>query len=391
MERLLVVRCPDLLEEREHGREARAFTRVFQAMETFSPLVETIRPGIGAFGTRGPSRYFGGEEALAWKLSELLRTVDGLEGARGRPCTAMTPGVAIADGLFAAVLAASDPRAQHEPVIVPPGDSSSFLSHREVSALDRPELADILRRLGIRTLGEFAALPSRHVLARFGVEGEICHRVARGTIGELPGLRQPTRHPHGARPRAEEEARVRQPGFWGGAAEADSRASAALARVEQLLGPESVLFGRLQGGRGPGDRARLVPWVGGQTAAGPDAGTGSSSSRNTCGAPWPGRVPSPAPAKILRRPLPVELRDEHDAEIVVDARGSTNNAPSRLSIDHGPWKEVRRWAGPWPADERWWASRLRRRRARMQVVTSSGNAHLLVVERGHWLLEGSYD
>jgi protein ImuB len=46
--------------------------------------------------------------------------------------------------------------------------------------LDRPELADLLRRLGVRTLGDFAALPSGHVAGRFGADGALAHRLARG-------------------------------------------------------------------------------------------------------------------------------------------------------------------------------------------------------------------
>jgi protein ImuB len=49
------------------------------------------------------------------------------------------------------------------------------------------------------------------------------------------------------------------------------------------------------------------------------------------------------------------------------------------------------WAGPWLLDERWWDPPVRRRRARFQVVTADGRAHLLVVEDGQWWLEATYD
>jgi protein ImuB len=49
-----------------------------------------------------------------------------------------------------------------------------------VAALERPDLADLLVRLGIRTLGDLAALPATDVLARFGPEGALAHRLARG-------------------------------------------------------------------------------------------------------------------------------------------------------------------------------------------------------------------
>jgi protein ImuB len=49
------------------------------------------------------------------------------------------------------------------------------------------------------------------------------------------------------------------------------------------------------------------------------------------------------------------------------------------------------WAGPWPADERWWDPATHRRRARFQLLTDDGAAHLAVVEAGRWWLEAVYD
>ena len=74
-------------------------------------------------------------------------------------------------------------------------------------------------------------------------------------------------------------------------------------------------------------------------------------------------------------------------EVTGDGRASA--PPARLSIDGGQWTEVAQWAGPWPADERWWTAGARRL-ARMQVVTADG-AHLLAREQGGWWVEGTYD
>ena len=173
----------------------------------------------------------------------------------------------VADGLFAAVLAARAALGGG-PVIVPPGETPSFLAPWPVATLDRPELADLLVRLGVRTLGGFAALPGPQVLARFGEEGARCQRVARGAEGELPGFRLffPPAVP--GRPRRPGPA-TRQVGFWGDSADADARAARAVAGVQELLGPEAVVRGRLQGGRGPAQRARLVPWTGPGREGGP--------------------------------------------------------------------------------------------------------------------------
>ncbi len=62
-------------------------------------------------------------------------------------------GVGVADGLFAAVLAA------RSALIVPPGGTADFLGPWSVATLARPDLAVTLQRLGVTTLGQLAALP----------------------------------------------------------------------------------------------------------------------------------------------------------------------------------------------------------------------------------------
>ena len=158
--------CPGLIAmPRDEGREARAFEQVLAVVEEFCPRVEVTRPGLCALGVRGPARYFGGEEALAGRLTAAL-------AGRGFGCR-----IGIADGLFAAELAARDGRAG---VVVPPGGTPRFLADQPVAALGSADLADLLIRLGIRTLGEFAALPAAGAADRFGVPGSVAHRLARG-------------------------------------------------------------------------------------------------------------------------------------------------------------------------------------------------------------------
>jgi protein ImuB len=83
--------------------------------------------------------------------------------------------------MFAAQLAARTPRAApRAAVIVAPGEAPAFLAPRPVSSLGNPELADLLPRLGIRTLGDFAALSAAEAANRFGAQGALAHRLARG-------------------------------------------------------------------------------------------------------------------------------------------------------------------------------------------------------------------
>ena len=287
--------------------------------------------------------------------------------------------VGVADGLFAAVLAA------RSGLIVPPGGTADFLGPWSVATLARPDLAVTLQRLGVTTLGQFAALPAASVSDRFGADAAACHAVARGESGELAGLRDRAIERRLRVARGEDPDRgadapppPSQPGFFGGASEADARAARSFVRVQERLGVEAVLMGRLQGGRDPAGQSVLVPW------GSPEAGDGAAG-----GAPWPGRLPPPAPTDVLRVPRRAEVVDAAGHAVEVSGRGLLTAGHRRLSVDGGPWQPVLGWAGPWPVTERWWS--VRRRRARLQVVTADGVARLLCTERGQWWVEALYD
>jgi protein ImuB len=165
-------RCPGLVvAEADPQVEARAFERVARTVETFTPRFVLEEPGRISFPTRGPSRYFGGDTAMAVRCLDAVRAI-GITDAR----------VGVADGGFAAMLAAraAEPGSAY---VVPPGESPGFLAPWPVAVLEdpeQPELADLLVRLGLRTLGAFAALPDGAVLGRFGSAGARAHRLARG-------------------------------------------------------------------------------------------------------------------------------------------------------------------------------------------------------------------
>ncbi len=196
-------RCPDLeVVPRDMAAEVRAWEPAVAAVETFAPGLEVLGPGRLALGARGPSRYFGGDEALAAKVDAVVEAVvaemsrhragPGKAGSWRGCCR-----VGVADGLFAAALAAQlapDGR----PLVVPRGGSAQFLAPLSVRVLagadvgtlgelpgtaDVAGLVDLLARLGIKTLGDFAALPATSVLDRFGTEGLLAHRLARGREG----------------------------------------------------------------------------------------------------------------------------------------------------------------------------------------------------------------
>jgi len=175
-------RCPELvLFTDDPARDARLFEPVAAAVEELAVGVEVVRPGVVAVPARGPAGYFGGEAAAAERLIDQVAVRTGVE------CQ-----VGIADGLFAALLAA------HRGQLVEPGASVDFLAPLSVRELNRPaegqhraELVDLLRRLGLRTLGAFAAVPERDVSARFGADAVLAHRLASGLEERPPARRRP--------------------------------------------------------------------------------------------------------------------------------------------------------------------------------------------------------
>jgi protein ImuB len=175
-------RCPELVVlDRDRDRDARAFEPVVAAIEELAPGVEIVRPGLVALAAQGPVGWFGGEQAAAEKL------VDQVAARTSVECQ-----VGVADGLFAAVLAA------RRGLAVAPGDTPAFLAPLGVEELDREpdvdrsELVGLLRRLGLRSLGALAALDPEDVASRFGADAVLCHRLARGLDPRPPVRRRPS-------------------------------------------------------------------------------------------------------------------------------------------------------------------------------------------------------
>lgn len=521
--------CPSLeVIARDLSAEARLWEPAVAAVEAFAPGVEVVGPGELALGSRGPSRYFGGDAALAAKVAGVIEAA-APEAPAGDDRWAGFCHVGVADGLFTAGLAARLAPAG-APIVVAPGNGGEYLGPLPITLLstgglpgsnglpgacgaDFSELVDLLGRLGIKTFGAFVALPAASVLGRFGAAGQLAHELASGcggaaTVGRRPPpdwavaaeLDPPAEDLQAAvfvgRALAERlydrlageglacsrlaiEARVspdlivrrswrydgalsaaaiaerarwqlegwqlnwrqgsgqpglvtwlclvpeeiypatgRQLGMWGQDAGAAERAGRALARVQSMLGPQSVGTAVLQGGRDHAEQVLFVPWgeprlplrptsgIGGDEAAAVRHGTANEKGKRKRKPkdgppPWPGRIPGTAPTLVHRPPRPAQVLDQEGCSVTVGSRGEMSALPAWVLIGGSackggvasgatPREPIGAWAGPWPLEERWWDAG-GRRRAWLQVCTARGQAYLLAREKGSWWVEATYD
>ncbi|MFI6870066.1 DNA polymerase Y family protein [Nocardia sp. NPDC050406] len=176
-------RCPDLLVVQDDPeRDARMFEPVVAAVDATVPGVEVLRPGLLVLAARGAARYFGSEEAAAERLVDAV-------AAAGAECQ-----IGIADELSTAVFAA------RRSMIVPVGEGARFLAPLPVGELaaeaalagpGREELVDLLHRLGLRRIGDFAALTAKEVTSRFGADAITAHRCARAEPERPPSAQPP--------------------------------------------------------------------------------------------------------------------------------------------------------------------------------------------------------
>ena len=184
-------RCPLVrIAQYDAARDARAFERVVQAVAAIVPRVEVTEPGTLTFLARGPSRYFGGDAAMAATVMRIANEAAELVGS--------SFGLGIADGRFAAGVAARRSARLGESVVIAAGHKAvaEFLAPLPVRLLTvvagvPAEFVQLLGRLGVHHLGSLAALPVVDVAARFGPLGTFTHRIASGGDDRLPGTHDP--------------------------------------------------------------------------------------------------------------------------------------------------------------------------------------------------------
>jgi protein ImuB len=178
-----LARCPRLtLIPPDPAGVADLWERLLVRLESVGAAVEPERPGLVCFDARGLLALHGGLEAVLRAAREALR-VPARYG--------------VAPSRFAAVAAATRARSRRPEIVGGGGrttDSGRELARAYLASLPvallraRPALAHLpeaLERLGVKTLGELAALPVAALADRFGREGLLAHELACGGDSEL--------------------------------------------------------------------------------------------------------------------------------------------------------------------------------------------------------------
>jgi nucleotidyltransferase/DNA polymerase involved in DNA repair len=160
--------CPELvLVDPDPAAVEREWEGVLRRLEDVGLAVEPVEPGAVVFETRGVERLYGG---VAEALQRALAAVG----------TAWDPRAGAASRRFAALAAASVAR-PGQILIVEGKEEREFLAPLPLSLLPlHPERYAELEGLGVRKLGELAALPGSAVAERLGPDGRQAWALARG-------------------------------------------------------------------------------------------------------------------------------------------------------------------------------------------------------------------
>ena len=312
MDRLLVVRCPGLLEEDEGGATLRTFVSVLAAVEAYCPGSRPSGPASarcpleGRPGTSGASRHWSTWSPRPPQPSPMPRWASPT--ACSVPCWPPGPRWWSRPG---------PPRRSSPPCRCPPSGTPTWPScwpgsGSAPSGTSPPSPSATSSDGSAPTAPTPPGGPGRRAGSSPGSANPGSTAASRG---DQHGGRRP-RRPRAASGAAPATAMPGRPGPW--------------PTCSELLGADGVLRIRLQGGRSPAERSRLVTW--------------REHGRPPATGPWT----RPGPARSRRRPR------RSCTPLRSGPRWSTTPAnrwwcrggacspprPERLSVDGGPWTAV---------------------------------------------------
>jgi protein ImuB len=181
-----LARCPELgLIAADPLGVAQAWEETARALEGMGAAVELERAGLAYFEIDGLCGVHGGERETIAAAQRAARSPSGRVARVGGGPTRLCA--------LAAALAARSRRV----VVVEKRESGRYLAAQPVSLLGfragTAAIVEGLSRLGVRTLGELAALGRDAMADRFGAAGVLAHRLAAGEEEQLRARRAKAR------------------------------------------------------------------------------------------------------------------------------------------------------------------------------------------------------
>ncbi|HEY40767.1 MAG TPA: hypothetical protein G4O18_02785, partial [Dehalococcoidia bacterium] len=143
-----------------------AFDQLLDALETVSPLVEGTEAGCAYLGIDGLQLIYPDDGAIIDAIQTVIPEV-------------FAPRIGVAGNKSLSYLAACRCLPSGQRVLT--GDVDTFLQKLPCDVLPvSMKSKEKLRRFGLHTLGQVAALPHGPLLSQFGSEGKRIHELARG-------------------------------------------------------------------------------------------------------------------------------------------------------------------------------------------------------------------
>jgi len=153
----------------DHVLYGNRWRAVLDALEQVSPQVEDAGFGSSYVDLTGLAAHYAGRDSLAAAVLAAVRDACGLEASLG-----------VAESKFTAFAAARTSRPGGF-TVVPTGREAAFLAPLDVGLLPvAVETVERLRRLGLETIGEVAAISLPALQMQFGGEGQRLWRLASG-------------------------------------------------------------------------------------------------------------------------------------------------------------------------------------------------------------------